>query len=46
VRTRRVGKNVYYSLSRPEVREVVATLHRVFCKTAEGEANLNSTHSS
>ena len=46
VRTRRVGKNVYYSLSRPEVREVVAILHRVFCKTADGEANLDPTHSS
>ena len=46
VRTRRVGKNVYYSLSRPEVREVVTILHRVFCKTVDGDANFNPTHSS
>jgi DNA-binding transcriptional ArsR family regulator len=45
VRTRRVGKNVYYSLSRPEVREVVTTLHRIFCKTVDGDADFNPTHS-
>ena len=32
VDTRRDGKNVYYSLARPEVREVIEALHRAFCK--------------
>lgn len=32
VETRRDGKNVYYSLARPEVREIIAALHRSFCK--------------
>ena len=32
VETRRDGKNVYYSLSRPEVRDVIAALHRGFRK--------------
>lgn len=32
VETRRDGKNVYYSLARPEVQEVIAALHRSFCK--------------
>jgi DNA-binding transcriptional ArsR family regulator len=32
VETRRDGKNIYYSLARPEVREVIAALHRAFCK--------------
>jgi DNA-binding transcriptional ArsR family regulator len=32
VETRRDGKNVYYSLARSEVREVIAALHRAFCK--------------
>ena len=31
VETRRDGKNVYYSLARPEVREVVGALQRAFC---------------
>ncbi len=31
VETRRDGKNVYYSLARPEVREVVEALQRAFC---------------
>jgi DNA-binding transcriptional ArsR family regulator len=30
--TRRDGKNVYYSLARPEVREIIAALHAAFCK--------------
>lgn len=33
VMTRRDGKNIYYALSRPEVTEVIAALHRAFCKT-------------
>ena len=32
VETRREGKNIFYSLARPEVREVVGVLHRVFCR--------------
>ena len=32
VETRRDGKNIYYSLARPEVRDVIAALHRAFCK--------------
>lgn len=30
--TRRDGKNIYYSLARPEVREIIAALHAAFCK--------------
>jgi len=32
VETRREGKNIFYSLARPEVREVISALHRVFCQ--------------
>jgi DNA-binding transcriptional ArsR family regulator len=32
VETRRDGKNIYYSLGRPEVREIMATLYRSFCQ--------------
>jgi DNA-binding transcriptional ArsR family regulator len=32
VDTRRNGKNIYYSLSRTEVREVIKALHAAFCK--------------
>lgn len=32
VATRRNGKNVYYSLAREEVREVITALHRTFCR--------------
>ena len=32
VETRREGKNVFYSLARPEVREVIGALHRAFCR--------------
>lgn len=28
---RRDGKNIYYSLARPEVRELIAALHSMFC---------------
>ncbi len=31
VEARREGKNIYYSLARPEVREIVEALHRAFC---------------
>lgn len=29
---RRDGKNIYYSLARPEVYEVISVLHRLFCQ--------------
>ena len=29
---RRDGKNIYYSLARPEIREIIDALHRAFCK--------------
>ena len=32
VETRRDGKNVYYMLARPEVREIIAALHAAFCR--------------
>ncbi len=32
VETRRDGKNIYYSLARPEVRDIIESLHRTFCK--------------
>lgn len=32
VRTRRNGKQIYYSFARPEVREVIGALHGAFCK--------------
>ena len=31
VATRREGKNIYYSLARPEVRQVIESLHSAFC---------------
>ena len=31
VETRRDGKNIYYSLARPEVRQVIEALHGAFC---------------
>jgi DNA-binding transcriptional ArsR family regulator len=34
--TRRDGKNIYYSLARPEVREVFAALHDAFCRPRRG----------
>ena len=32
VDARRDGKNIYYSLARTEVRDIIEALHRVFCK--------------
>jgi DNA-binding transcriptional ArsR family regulator len=37
VETRRDGKNIYYSLARPEVREVIEALHKAFCKPRKGK---------
>jgi DNA-binding transcriptional ArsR family regulator len=31
VATRRDGKNIYYSLARPEVKQVIEALHAAFC---------------
>ena len=31
VETRRDGKNIYYSLARPEIRQVIEALHAAFC---------------
>ena len=31
VETRRDGKSIYYSLARPEVRDVIMALHAAFC---------------
>ena len=32
VEARRDGKNIYYSLARPEVREIIEALHAAFCR--------------
>jgi DNA-binding transcriptional ArsR family regulator len=42
VETRREGKNVFYSLARPEVVEVISALHRAFCEPpqTQGESKL------
>jgi DNA-binding transcriptional ArsR family regulator len=32
LQTRREGKNIFYSLARPEVREIISALHRAFCR--------------
>jgi DNA-binding transcriptional ArsR family regulator len=32
VEARRNGKNIYYSLARTEVRDIMAAVHRAFCK--------------
>jgi DNA-binding transcriptional ArsR family regulator len=32
VETRREGKNIFYSLARPEVREIIGALHSAFCR--------------
>lgn len=34
LQTRREGKSVFYSLARPEVREIISALHRAFCRRA------------
>lgn len=36
VETRRDGKNIYYSLARPEVVEIISALHRAFCEDTAG----------
>ncbi len=32
VEAQRDGKNVYYSIARPEVAEIISSLYRAFCK--------------
>lgn len=32
VEARRAGKNIYYSIARPEVVEIIGSLHRAFCR--------------
>jgi DNA-binding transcriptional ArsR family regulator len=32
VETRREGKNIYYSLARTDVHEIIEALHKAFCK--------------
>jgi DNA-binding transcriptional ArsR family regulator len=32
VEARREGKNIYYSIARPEVVEIIGSLYRAFCK--------------
>ena len=34
VEAQRDGKNVYYSIARPEVGEIISSLYRAFCKTS------------
>jgi DNA-binding transcriptional ArsR family regulator len=36
VEARRDGTNIYYSLARTEVREVIEALHRAFCRPRRG----------
>ena len=31
VKKRRNGKNIYYSLARPEVEQIIQSLHSAFC---------------
>lgn len=42
VETRREGKNIFYSLSRPEVREVIGALHRAFCQQPRSRSRATS----
>lgn len=36
VGTRRDGRNIYYSLARDEVRDIIIALHKAFCRPAAG----------
>jgi DNA-binding transcriptional ArsR family regulator len=38
VDTRREGKNIFYSLARPEAHEVIGALHRAFCQPPRSRA--------
>ena len=37
VETRRDGKNIYYTLARPEVREIIEALHAAFCRPRQSK---------
>ena len=39
VETRREGKNIFYSLARPEVHEVISALHRAFCQFPQSRSH-------
>jgi DNA-binding transcriptional ArsR family regulator len=36
VATRRAGQSIYYRLASPELREVITTLHRIYCMPPAG----------
>lgn len=38
VTTRREGKQIYYSLATEDVRQVIAVIYDIFCKTKSGDA--------
>ena len=38
VEARREGKNIFYSLARPEVRDIIGALHRAFCQRPQARA--------
>jgi DNA-binding transcriptional ArsR family regulator len=38
VEARRDGKNIFYSMARPEVREVIGVLHKTFCEQPRSRA--------
>jgi DNA-binding transcriptional ArsR family regulator len=42
VETRREGKNIFYSLARPEVRAVISALHGVFCQQPRARSRAGS----
>ena len=44
VETRREGKNIFYSLARPEVREVIGALHQAFCQQPRARSRAVSGH--
>ena len=44
VETRRDGKNIFYSLARPEVLEVIGALHRTFCQQPKSRSRAGHLH--
>ena len=44
VETRREGKNIFYSLARPEVREIIGALHRAFCQQPQFRLRATNRH--
>jgi ArsR family transcriptional regulator, virulence genes transcriptional regulator len=44
VETRREGKNIFYSLARPEVREIIGALHRAFCQQPQFRLRVINRH--